>query len=248
MEACRVLALAGHNVDLYEKEEVLGGQARYATMAVHKEGMQILLDYQKREVNKLGVNVHLGVEVNKDLVNKLKPDVVMIATGAKPITPPFPGVDGNNIYQAQEILENLSLAGEKVIVIGGGLVGLETAETLASKGKDVTVLEMKPSIGDDIGYTAKLAVLQGIEENNVKVETSTKVKEINEGVVTAVYDGETKKYEADTIVLAVGSEPVRDLINELNGKIRIWPVGDCIQPRKAIEAIHDAYMFAARNI
>ena len=248
MEAARVLAIAGHNVDLYEKENILGGQARYATMAIHKDGMQILLDYQTRELKRLGINVHMGVTVDKALVDKVKPDVVMIATGAKPITPPFPGVDGKNIYQAQEVLEDISLAGNKVVVIGGGLVGLETAETLAAKGKDVTVLEMKPSIATDLGYTAMLAILQGIEENNVKVETSTTVQEINKGVITAVYDGEIKKYEADTIILAVGSKPVQDLVNELNGTIRIWPVGDCIQPRKAIEAIHDAYMFAARNV
>lgn len=248
LEASRVLALAGHKVDLYEKEEVLGGQARYATMAMHKEGMQVLLDYQIREVKKLAVNVHLGITVDKALVDKLAPDVVMIATGARPLTPPIPGVDSSNVYQSQDILEDLSLAGEKVIVIGGGLVGLETAETLAAKGRDVTVLEMKPSIATDLGYTAMLAILQGIEENKIKVETSTKVKEINGGVVSATCDDGIKEYEADTIVLAVGSESVQELIDELNGTVRIWPIGDVIQPRKAIEAIHDAYMFAARNI
>lgn len=247
MEAARVAAIRGHEVHLYEKESELGGQARYAALAVHKEGMKIMLEYQKREVENCGVKVVLGKAVDLSVVEEVKPDVVMIATGATPISPPIPGAELPHVFQAQEILQNPEKAGSRVVVVGGGLVGLETAETLAEQGKEVVVLEMLHQIGADLGYTSNLAVFESLDKLGVKVETSTRVTRIADGTVSAVQGEAPKEYAADTVVLAVGSRSNGALIDALNGKIKVRPIGDCVQPRKAIEAIHDGYLFA-RNI
>lgn len=247
MEAARVAAQRGHKVFLYEKESQLGGQARYAALAAHKEGMQTLLDYQQREAGQYGIEIQLGKAVDLSVVEEIKPDVVIIATGATPILPQIPGINLPNVFQAQEILESPEKAGSKVVVIGGGLVGLETAETLAEQGKDVTVLEMLPQIGADLGYTSNLAIFESLEKLGVKIETGTKVTQISDKAVSATKGESAKEYSADTVILAVGSKPNSTLIDELNGKVKVLPIGDCVQPRKVIEAIHDGYLFA-RNI
>ena len=99
---------------------------------------------------------------------------------------------------------------------------------LAEQGKDVTVLEMLPQIGADLGYTSNLSIFESLEKLGVKIETGTKVTQISDKAVSATKGESAKEYSADTVILAVGSKPNSTLIDELNGKVKVLPIGDCV--------------------
>jgi len=151
LELARVAALRGHKVTLCEKEEKLGGQINIASVPPFMQEMSLLAKHLAIQVEKVGVQVELGVEVTAELLDERKPDVLVVATGAVPVVPEdLPGIDNDKVVTAWDILagHEAGLA-RKVVIIGGGLVGCETADFLAqtsdNKGvaaTDVTLLEM----------------------------------------------------------------------------------------------------------
>jgi NADH dehydrogenase FAD-containing subunit len=130
--------------------------------------------------------------------------------------------------------------------VGGGAVGLETACLLADEGRDVTVIEMLDRCGADIGYSTRWTILQDAHNLGVKTVQSCRVERINEGFVAAEYQGKHREFPADTVVIAVGSQPRKELQNALADKgllegLEVHRVGDCVEPRKAYDAIHEGF-------
>ena len=125
------------------------------------------------------------------------------------------------------------------------MVGCETAEFLAEKGKEVTILEMLERVGHDIGRTVRWIVLGRLRDAGVRMETGTKVVEIMDNGVRASRNEELEFFEGDTVVLAVGLEPDEVLAQELEGKVAsLYPIGDCVEARKVIQAIEDGFRVA----
>lgn len=206
-------ALSGHIVTLYEKSDGLGGQLNLAGALDERREFTTLIDSLSTQAKKAGVNIYTNAEVNSAIVKKERPDVVIIATGGAPIKPDIPGAYGNNVVQAWDVLSGKADVGERVVVIGGGAVGIEAATYIAKIGtinpetlqflflskaedidtlwelstkgiKKVTIIEMLPRLAADIGMSTRWVGLQMLRRYGVKAKTSTKVKEItSEGVI-----------------------------------------------------------------
>jgi 2,4-dienoyl-CoA reductase-like NADH-dependent reductase (Old Yellow Enzyme family)/thioredoxin reductase len=245
MEAARVAALRGHRVTLWEKGNQLGGQLRLAAVPPGKDEINSLTAYLSGQVSKLGVKVNLGQEATAQAIERGKPDAVIVASGATPIIPDIPGVRGANVVTALEVLGGTRQVGERVVVIGGGMVGCETAELLAQQGKKVTVLEMLGRIGSDIGRTTRWVVLQRLGKAGVRTETKAKVEEITDKGVRAKRDGSSEFFEADSVVLAVGFQASQALAKGLEGKVaELHMIGDCTEPRRIAQAIESGLRVA----
>lgn len=239
MEAARVAALRGHDVTLYEKEAELGGQFRIASIPPTKQDILPFLKYLARQLDKSGVKVVLGQEATTSTVDELKPEVMVVATGSRPLILDIPGADGENVVTAHDVLTFKVRAGQRVAIAGGGMVGCETADLLASYGRDVTIVEMLPEIASDMAPGPKYFLLQRLAEQKVKVITSATIQRIASDGVVVSRDGKEETIGGmDTIVLAMGTVSVTDLAKEIEGKVsEVYVIGDAQTPGKATEAI-----------
>jgi NADPH-dependent 2,4-dienoyl-CoA reductase/sulfur reductase-like enzyme len=239
MEAAKVAALRGHHVTLYEKAAELGGQFRLASVPPGKQEILPYLKYQARQLEKNKVNVVLGREADASTVAELKPDVVIVATGGKPKIPDIPGIRGQNLVTAQEVLSFKAVTGKRVLVAGGGMVGCETAHLLASYGRDVTIVEMLPELASDMSFGPRYYLLRGLEEHKVKVITSACIENITPQGVTCSRDGLAQTIgKVDTIVLAMGALPATELAKQLESKVgQVHVIGDAQNPANAMEAV-----------
>ncbi len=242
MKAAQIAALRGHHVTLYEKSDRLGGQLNLASVSPGREELGTIVKYLSTQLEKLGVEVQLGKEANPGLLEKSKPDVVVAATGSVPILSKFPGVDSPHVVQAWDVLAGKGTPGENIVVVGGGGVGCYTAHYLAAKGKKVTLLEMLEKTAKDVGITSRWIVRENLRKSGVKTFTSTRVERISQDGVVAKRNGEELFFPADSIVLAVGSEPNRIFVDAIKGRgPELYEIGDCVEPRKALQAIHEGW-------
>ncbi|AIS53025.1 NADH oxidase [Thermoanaerobacter kivui] len=246
LEAARVAALRGHEVILYEKQPELGGQMRIAAVPPHKGEINDLADYLINQVEKSGITIVKGKEADLNTIHEIKPDVVILATGSEPIIPEIPGINQKNVVTAHDVLKGTVIVGKKVAVIGGGLVGCETAEFLTDQGKEVTVIEMLDDIAIDVGSLVRTLLLNRMAEKKIKVLTKSKVKEISGDKVTIeTVNGNQELSGIDTIVIAVGSKPKNDLLKLIEKEgIPVYAIGDCVKARKFMDAIHEGFRYA----
>jgi len=243
MEAARVASLRGHKVTLWEKGPRLGGQLIQAAIPPHKDRIGALTAYLQTQLKKLNVKMELGKEVTTAMIERFEPETVVLAVGARPLIPDIPGLDKAHVAQAGDVLEGRVEVGNKVVVIGGELVGCETAEFLADKGKKVTVTRRGPEMALGVGHSLKTFFLDRLLEKGVTLLAGIRYNEVtSECLVVTTKEGERKTIEADTIVLAAGSIPDRNLYQEVKGKVsETYLVGDCVEPRKIREAIAEGY-------
>ncbi|TET67448.1 MAG: FAD-dependent oxidoreductase, partial [Dehalococcoidia bacterium] len=243
MEAARVAALRGHKVTLWEKEPRLGGQLIQAAIPPYKDRTRLLPEYLQIQLKKLNVAVELNKEATAAMIEELKPEVVILAVGVKPLIPEIPGLDKAHVVQAGDVLEEKVAVGNQVIIIGGELVGCETAEFLAEKGKKVTVMRRGPEIAAGVGPCLRPFFLDRLSEKSVTLLTEIRYNEVTpSGLVIMTKEGKKKTIEADTIVLAAGSIPDKKLYEDIRGKVpEVHCVGDCVAPRTIRDAIADGY-------
>lgn len=249
METAIVAAGRGHEVTLYEKEPELGGQFRLATIPPGKSELNNLLAYFQRQMGKSGVRVELGKEATLPVVEALKPDVIIVAAGAAPVMPSIPGARGENVVSAIDVLDGRAEAGRKTIIVGGGEVGCETADFLTEQGKEVTIVEMLDELCFGMPAVAKVALLRKLERKGVKIVLGTAVKEIvPDGVITLKGPFKAppeEKIEGETVVLAMGAVERAEVTERLRGKsAEFYVIGDCAEPRTALEAIHEGFHVA----
>ena len=248
MEAARVAAQRGHQVTLYEKSDKLGGQLGAASAAPYKELNGDLRENLVHQVAKSGVQVKLGEDVTLKTIKEGDPDVVILATGATPIIPSIPGVMRPNVVMAEDVLLERKEVGNKVVIIGGGIVGCETAELLAQKGKRITVVEMLERIATDSARITRFHLIRRIREHGVQIETQVTVNEISERGVRGTRFGKPVFFPGDTVVLAAGMRANKGLAEQLEGKVaELYNIGDSAEPGKIKEAILDGFL-AGRGI
>lgn len=247
LEAARVAAVRGHDVTLYEKEQKLGGQVNLASVPPFMQEIGQLIKHLTTRVQKAGVRVELGKVVTPEVIDELKPDVVVVATGASPLVPEsIPGIDKETVITAWEVLAgHEATKARKVLIVGGGLTGCETADFLAfptdnmaAAPTEVTLLELREQIALDSMAEPRHLLLDRLREKRVDVIVRAKVKEILDDGVVFERDGrEETLHGFEYVVLAMGVKPVDTLSKEIEGKVpEVYVIGDATQPRRALEA------------
>ena len=249
MEAAITAAQRGHNVTLCEKSNQLGGMLNSAGAAEFKRD---ILKFSKVLQNRLmtcGAKVNLNCEVTADDVDEYSPDVIIVTVGATPIVPPIPGIDNGKVVMAAEAESHPEALGEKVVILGGGLVGCEIAVQLGRLGKEVTIVEMMDKLAPDGNIWHMGAIMDEFGKRGITYHLNTRGKEITEkGVVCVGPDGKEVLFEADKVVCSVGLKPKKDLAESFFGKAHeVYMTGDCFKPRQLCEALTEAY-FVARNL
>ncbi len=247
LEAARTAALWGHKVVLYEKEKVLGGQVNIAVIPPMKDIYKEVTISRAKAIKQLGVKVHPGKKLIPEITKKESPDVLIIATGSRPLIPNIAGIDRNNVVTASEVLKGAKV-GERVVVVGGGLVGCETADYLAQQGRQVTIVEMLRHTARDIGPAARYFLRRRMAEKGIKIMTLTTVEEVtDDGVKVRSEQGTQILSPVDTVVLATGAEPVNELESAVKGFVpEVYVVGDAAKPGKILAAVEQAAEVARR--
>jgi len=248
LEAAWILAKRGHSVTLYEKENVIGGQFRVAAYPPGKSDLIKPLQYYRTMGLKYGVTYKMNTEVTVALIESEKPDVVILATGSTPLLPPIKGIDNPKFVKASEILLGQKIFGRKILIAGGGLVGIETGDFLGTYHRDITVVEMAPEIAKDMNPIVKLSLFERLEKHNIKYHVSTEIKEFLEDGVLVKQGEETKELNGfDTIILAMGVKtynPLEAVINNLVSEVYV--IGDAKKAGKVNEATRQAAELALK--
>ena len=271
MSVAATAAKRGHEVTLFEKSDRLGGQLRLAGIPKFRRDFLQAADDLESQVRAAGVRVRFGESFDPKLAEKDRPDAVVIAAGAVPVVPDIPGADLSHVVGAWDLLTGKARVGMDVVIIGGGAVGCETAVHLCEQSvlspevlrflafnkaeqwtelerlmtrspRKVKIVEMLKKIGADIGLSTRWSVLQDLRRYGVRVSTDTKVVEIFENSVIVSRGGKEERMPCDSVVLAVGSRPVRGLKEDLAGIVpEIHTIGDAKGPRKALDAVWEGY-------
>jgi 2,4-dienoyl-CoA reductase-like NADH-dependent reductase (Old Yellow Enzyme family)/thioredoxin reductase len=248
LEAAYVAASRGHRVSLFEERESPGGQLSLAARVPHKEGFGDVIRYLARMAEEAGAVIHLGTKATPERVMAEGPDAVVLATGAVPSSGSFPGMDDVPWLLAKDILEGEGeVEGSSVLLVGGGLVGLEAADFLSAKGNRVVVVEMEEDVGTKLDPLPRAMLLKRLQEQGVEIQTTARVTRFSHGeAVIARGEGELH-IPSDVVVMAVGFRSNRQLADELAGRgVDLHLIGDALEPRGAGEAILEGFEVGAR--
>ncbi len=244
LESAIILKKRGHNPILCEATDTLGGQFLTAGEAPRKAEMKNAVIAMAKKAERLGVDIRLNTKVTPEMIKEIHPHTVFNAIGSVPVIPPIPGHDRDFVLNSHDVLDGKAKAEGNVVVIGGGMVGMETAEYLAEKGAKVTVLEMLKEFCADMGHTRKICVTESIYAAGIQPVTEVKVTEIADGKVIGEKGGKILEFPCDYAVMAVGS--VRRDGSDLEQAcydlgIGYYEIGDAGMARRALNATREAY-------
>ncbi len=245
MEAARTAAMRGHKVSLYEKNEKLGGNLLPGGSHSFKKEVRELNAWYQNELDSLPVEIHTGETVTAGQLRDMDADVIILAAGSVPIMPKVPEMEDKKVLGCMEAFAHPEKVGQKVVVIGGGLVGCEMALEYAQAGKEVTVVEALPKILS-AGIPSPIPNGQMIpdlfEHYHVKVLENYRLSAVEDGKVILETDGQKKTLDADSVVIAVGFRPVPSMAQELNGcGAVVYEIGDGQKVSTILHAVWDGY-------
>ena len=249
MEAALIAAGRGHQVTLYEKSDALGGLLKTTDNVSFKWPQRDFKNYLVRQIGKANVKVRLNTEATPEMLKKEKYDAVLVAVGSEPIVPRIPGVDGKNVVFAKDVYGNEDALAEKVVVIGGGEVGVETGMHLAEKGHKVTLLEMLDMLAPNAPPIHFYSMFKEAWEKlpNFKYILKARCTSIGANKVTYTdADGAEHTIEAGSVVIAVGMKPKNDLALKFYGAAdRFFMIGDCNVAGNVQKAMRSAFSTAS---
>jgi 2,4-dienoyl-CoA reductase-like NADH-dependent reductase (Old Yellow Enzyme family)/thioredoxin reductase len=277
MQAALTASERGHKVILCEKGDRLGGVLRCEEKVPFKKLLSDYLDYQARMVPRAPIDVRLGIEVTPELAKAVDADVIIAALGARPVVPNIPGIYGKNVLGAEEVYYHPERAGKNVVILGGGLVGIELGIFLSGLGRKVTIIEMMDTLNDGGNPIHALALVNEIKKYGIQISTATRAVEINEKGAIGEYvgsaftlpqcptvqaavlqsntfgrvikadaeEGSRKLFEADTVIYAVGQQPLLDEVDALRFCApEFHQIGDCLAPKNIQQATSMAFTVA----
>jgi 2,4-dienoyl-CoA reductase (NADPH2) len=248
MEFALTAAQRGHNVTLYERENILGGQVNLAMAPPGKGELQRIISSLEKRMALNGVKVELGVEVTGDLVDREKPDLLVVASGAKPMEIDVPGKDSPHVVNAWDVLmDRVPDIGHDVVIVGGSATGCETAhhissmnapdadtfrflmyhnaqdpaqamQLLHSAGRNITIIEMVGRLATNVGKTSRWSLMKSLRLEGVNLRPNTTLLEIHDNKVTVKTGDKVEEIPADTVIMAVGAVPRNRLATEAQGK------------------------------
>ena len=260
LEAARVVALRGHQVALYERANELGGQVNLASRLPGREEIGEVAGWLIRQMPKCGVEVNLGCEVTPELIERLAPDALVIATGAEfnrtgfsgVIPDPIPGWDQPHVLTPEQVLRGEKQPGHRVLIVNEecNQVAPGLAELLARQGKKVTIVTSQPSVGRELVFTFALPhVLARLAESGVEVLPTHYIKKINGSLIqlfnVCAPQMETGLSGIDSLILVMAKD-TRDLLSaKMKGKVNeLYAIGDCVAPRDIGAAIFEGHRLA----
>ncbi len=242
MEAALDAVKCGHRVILCEKTDRLGGALRCEEKVPFKEKLYRYLELQSRLVMESSADVRLNTEVTPELARLLHPDVIIAALGARPAIPPISGIDKKIVAGAEDSYIHPEKAGRNVVMLGGGLVGIELSLYLAGMGHEVTIVEMMPELNNGGNVLHEIALDTQIRQRGVKLSLATKVLEITESGVSAENAAGKLFFAADTVIYATGQRPLWDEAEQLRCcSAEFYQIGDCVMPKNIRAATASAY-------
>ena len=247
MQAAQTAAKRGHEVVLYEMGAEMGGMLRIGCELPFKKDLKTYMNWMVAQTEGCGARIVKNTEATAETVRAEHPEALVIAVGATPIIPDLPGIGQKNVFWAGDVDTGKVQVGEKVIVIGAGLTGIETAVALGTLGKRVTVIEMMgpECVLAEAPSAHKYFLLDRIREYDIGIKTNTRLEEITESGIRAIgRDLEWLTFDADSVVLALGLRPRREKVAELRRLIpetEVFVVGDCFRPGGLFNANHGGF-------
>ncbi|SET03757.1 FAD-dependent oxidoreductase [Paenibacillus sp. NFR01] len=247
LEAAMVLKRRGHQPIVCEATSTLGGQFALAGEAPRKEEMKVAAISRGEQVIKEGIEVRVDTPVTSSLLEELNPDEVIVAIGASPMELKIPGSQLTKVTNSHDVLSGKVNVSGNVVIVGGGLVGLEVAEYLHGNATKITVVEMLDKVAKDLGDLRSICVMESLHESGVQLMTNTKCLEINEQGVVIEHQEEISVYPCDSVIVAIGAksrnyEGLHNFCNEHN--IPIHVIGDALRARRALNAVSEAHEVA----
>ncbi len=243
MHAASLLAKRGYAVTLAEKTDTLGGTLKTAEQPPAKQMIGELIKTLAAEVEAAGVKVVLQQEVTLEWLREQNPYGVVIACGGTPIIPPIEGVHGANVVTAEDVLlKHVSVENQQVVIVGGGVTGLETAEVM-SRTNAITLVEMMDSVGNALYTSNRMMLLKRLHEAGVKIQTKQMLVRISQGnvLVRETDTGTEHELPCDTVVLALGVAPQKNFVHEIQHAFaHVIYVGDAYKPGQIVDAMKEA--------
>jgi 2,4-dienoyl-CoA reductase (NADPH2) len=253
MQAARVAAWRGHDVALWDKSKYLGGSMSLAAMVkgASNEDVREVIWFLRREVNRFGVDVQLGKEIDAAAIEAALPDVVLIASGGKPQLPDVPGVMGKNVVRSADLYGTLQFylrlvgpqtlrdltkywmpVGKNVVIIGGAIQGCQLGEFLTKRGRKVTIVDTEEELGRMMYPERKTRLFYWFDNKGVERLGGVKLLEITDkGLSLETKEGEKRFLEADSAVIALPFKGDHSLEDALQGRIpEVYSIGDCDEP------------------
>ena len=239
MKAAEIASKCGHQVTLYEEKERLGGQFLLAAVPPKKQLLKEFIDYLSGQLEKLPVRIISGKPFDLSLLKEGRPDVAIVATGARPFLPPIEGMKEAKVLSVPDALSGTVPLGKKILLVGGGGIGAEVADHLSESGAEVTMVEMREGIALDLVGHLQYFLNKRLKEKGVRILTSTKaIRFEKDGLWVEDPQGRRKLEGFDSIVIALGSAPNDELAESLKGKVpEVFLVGDASRPREVMEAV-----------
>ncbi len=247
--AARICALRGHQVDLYEASGKLGGNMRLAAYPPGKGDITGMVRSFIVQCEKAGVKIHCNSRITESKLAELQADAIVLATGAEPLLPAIPGIRDTGAVAAGDVLEGKAACGKRVLIVGGGMVGCETADFLGELLHETAIVELQDTIGGDMIAEHRKFVLKGLREHHTQCITNAKVTCFYEdGVDYVLPEGKNQSLRGfDTVVLALGYQghaPLSQAARAVCGEVYV--VGDAVRARRALEATREAFEAALK--
>jgi 2,4-dienoyl-CoA reductase-like NADH-dependent reductase (Old Yellow Enzyme family)/thioredoxin reductase len=245
LSAAMYAAKRGHEVEVFEKGALPGGQIQSASRPPHKKTFMDWVDWSVRQLKKQDVKINLNQKVTQDILKSGRPDAVILASGAFPVTAPIPGIDGENVFDARDVLEGKVKPAGPAVILGAGYVGMETADFLIARGIDVAILEMLayPPVPKLTAHGYWLH--RRIRKAGGRMMFGATVTGIENTTVHYTQNDEERTEPAAMVITAMGAKPdnaLEEVLKELGIDYRT--VGDAKSPRRLLEAIHEGYKAA----
>jgi len=242
LEAARGASLAGHDVVVYERSDHLGGNFVVGAIPPGKGELTSYITWLREELGRMGVRIELSSAASAETVRQEAPDVVVYAGGAKHLRPSIPGIDGDNVVDACDVLTGRATTGHRVVIAGGGMIGSETALYLASVGREVTIVDQLPAVALEENASRRYFLMKDFDDYNIQAVVNATITGITDTSVEVNQDGTPRTLPRDTVVVALGMTPDVDVLDSLREVAEVTVIGDAVDAADGLKASREGFL------